>query len=164
MTTGPGPDESDGAPGPRPSAPAREPSLLDAILPLVTLAVLIGGSIALFGLDALDGPIQVALVLCAMVAALIAVKNGHSVDEVQHAAQGSVASVTSAISWELDGDELTVERARTTLMACDDPPGVMEQEAALLQALESAARVEIAPGTLTILDAEGAIAMAAVQA
>jgi NhaC family Na+:H+ antiporter len=97
MTTGPGPDDSESAPATGPSATAHQPSLLDAILPLVMLAVLIGGSIALFGLDALDGPIQVALVLCAMVAALIAVKNGHSVDEVQHAAQGSVASVTSAI-------------------------------------------------------------------
>jgi NhaC family Na+:H+ antiporter len=71
--------------------------LVDAIIPLVTLAVLIGGSIALFGLDALDGPIQVALVLCAMVAALVAMKNGRSFEEVQRAAQGSIASVTSAI-------------------------------------------------------------------
>jgi Na+:H+ antiporter, NhaC family len=78
-------------------ATPRPPSLVDAILPLVTLAVLIGGSIALFGLDALDGPIQVALVLCAMVAALIAMKNGRSFEEVQQAAQGSLASVTSAI-------------------------------------------------------------------
>ena len=70
---------------------------------------------------------------------------------------------TAGSSWELDGDELTVERARTTLMACDDPPGVMEQEAALLRALESAARVEVAPDTLTILDAEGAIAIVAVR-
>ena len=35
--------------------------------------------------------------LCAMVAALVAMKNGHSFEEVQRAAQGSVASVTSAI-------------------------------------------------------------------
>ena len=38
----------------------RDPSLLDAIVPLVTLVLLIGGSLALFGLNALDGPIQVA--------------------------------------------------------------------------------------------------------
>ena len=75
----------------------REPSLVDALIPLVTLAVLIGGSLLLFGLDALDGPIQVALVLCAMVAALIALKNGHAWEEVQNAGQGSLASVTSAI-------------------------------------------------------------------
>jgi Na+:H+ antiporter, NhaC family len=62
--------------------PVRDPSLADAVIPLVTLAVLIAGSLALFGLDALDGPIQVALLMCAMVAALIALKNGHSWDDL----------------------------------------------------------------------------------
>jgi Na+:H+ antiporter, NhaC family len=75
----------------------REPSLPDALVPLVTMVVLIGGALLLFGLDALDGPIQVALVLCAMVAALVAMKNGHSWEDVQKAAQGSLASITSAI-------------------------------------------------------------------
>jgi Na+:H+ antiporter, NhaC family len=75
----------------------RPPSLLDALIPLVTLMVLIGGALLLFGLDALDGPIQVALVLCVLVAALIAMKNGHTWDEVQRAAQGSLASIASAI-------------------------------------------------------------------
>ncbi len=75
----------------------REPSLIDALVPLIALAVLIGGSLALFGLDALDGPIQVALVLCAAVAALIALKNGHPWTEVQTAGQGAMASVTSAV-------------------------------------------------------------------
>jgi Na+:H+ antiporter, NhaC family len=37
----------------------RDPSLADDIIPLVTLAVLISGSLALSGLDALNGPIQV---------------------------------------------------------------------------------------------------------
>ena len=78
----------------------REPSLADAIIPLVALAVLIGGSLALFGLDALDGPIQVALLMCAMVAALIALKNGHSWEDVQRAGQGALTSITSAISDE----------------------------------------------------------------
>jgi NhaC family Na+:H+ antiporter len=75
----------------------REPSLADAIIPLVTLAVLIAGSLLLFGLDALDGPIQVALILCVLVAALIALKNGHSWEEVEHAAQTSLASIASAV-------------------------------------------------------------------
>jgi Na+:H+ antiporter, NhaC family len=75
----------------------REPSLVDALLPLATLALLIAGSIALFGLDALDGPIQVALVLCCAVAALIAMKNGYEFGAVQEAARGAVSSVTSAI-------------------------------------------------------------------
>ena len=49
----------------------KEPTLLDALIPLVTLVVLIGGAILLFGLDALDGPVPAALVVCAMVAAYL---------------------------------------------------------------------------------------------
>ncbi|MGB3439111.1 MAG: Na+/H+ antiporter NhaC [Actinophytocola sp.] len=75
----------------------RDPSLADAIVPLVTLVVLIGGSLRLFGLDALDGPIQVALVLCAMVAALIVLKNGHPWDDVLGAGQRALTSITSAL-------------------------------------------------------------------
>ena len=75
----------------------RQPSLADALIPLVTLAVLIGGSIALFGLAALSGPIQTALVVCAMVAALIALKNGHSWEAVQASGQRAMSSVTSAV-------------------------------------------------------------------
>ncbi|KUI45028.1 sodium:proton antiporter [Mycobacterium sp. IS-1590] len=75
----------------------RSPSLADAIIPLVALTALIGSSIALFGLDALDGPIQVALVLCCAVAALIALKNGHRWSAVQEAGQGALSSITSAL-------------------------------------------------------------------
>ncbi len=73
------------------------PSLADALIPLGALAVLIAGSLALFGLDALDGPIQVALVLACAVAALVAMKNGHPFSAVQEAGRGALASVTSAI-------------------------------------------------------------------
>jgi hypothetical protein len=76
-----------------PKRRVRQPSLADAIIPLVTLAVLIAGSLLLFGLDALDGPIQVALMLSAPAAALIVLKNGHSWEEIQHAAQGPLASI-----------------------------------------------------------------------
>lgn len=75
----------------------REPSLVDATVPLVALAGLIAGSLALFGLDALDGPIQAAIIVCCGFAAVIALKNGHGFDAVQKAGQGALASVTSAI-------------------------------------------------------------------
>jgi NhaC family Na+:H+ antiporter len=75
----------------------RPPTMVDALIPLGTLVVLIGGSLLLFGLDALDGPIQVALILCSMVAGLVALKNGYSWEDVQRAASGSLASITSAI-------------------------------------------------------------------
>lgn len=75
----------------------RQPSLADAIVPLVALALLIAGALALFGLDALDGPIQVALLLCCALAALIAMRNGHPFSAVQEAGRNAIASVTSAI-------------------------------------------------------------------
>jgi Na+:H+ antiporter, NhaC family len=75
----------------------RAPSVVDAAVPLVALVVLIGGSLALFGLAALDGPIQVALVVCAMIAALVVLKNGHRWDEVQAASQRALTSITSAV-------------------------------------------------------------------
>lgn len=78
-------------------AEIRDPSLADALIPLGALALLIAGSLMLFGLDALDGPIQVALLLCCAVAALIAMKNRHPFSAVQEAGKGAIASVTSAI-------------------------------------------------------------------
>ncbi|QUD81910.1 Na+/H+ antiporter NhaC [Gordonia polyisoprenivorans] len=86
------PDEPNGQ-----AAPTREPSVADAVVPMLALAVLIAGSLALFGLDALDGPIQVALIFACAVAALIALKNGHPWSQVQVAGQGALSSVSSAI-------------------------------------------------------------------
>lgn len=75
----------------------REPSLLDALIPLIALVGLIGGAILLFGLRALDGPIPAALVICSMVAMLVAMKNGHPWDDVQEAANRAMSSITTAI-------------------------------------------------------------------
>ena len=76
---------------------AKEPSLADALVPLALLAILIGGAIALYGIAALDGPIQVALILCCMVVALIVLKNGHKWQMIQETGQEALSSVTSAI-------------------------------------------------------------------
>ncbi|GFG52154.1 Na+/H+ antiporter NhaC [Mycolicibacterium agri] len=75
----------------------RQPSLSDALIPLCALALLIAASLGLFGLDALDGPVQVALILCCAVAALIGMKNGHDWAAVQEAGQSALASITSAL-------------------------------------------------------------------
>ena len=82
---------------PPPRHVPREPSFLDAIIPFVTLIVLIGGSVALFGLNAMDGPVQVALILSAMVATLIILKNGHPWEDISAAGGRAVSSIASAI-------------------------------------------------------------------
>ena len=86
-------------PEPASSATAgpRPPSLLDAILPVVVLICLIALTIVLFGVSATDGPLQVALLLSAAFASLIAFKNGHTVEAVAEAAVGGVTSAIGAI-------------------------------------------------------------------
>jgi NhaC family Na+:H+ antiporter len=75
----------------------RAPSYLDAVTPLLVLAGLVSGAVALFGLHAMDGPIQVAMMLSAMVASLIILKNGHSWDSISQAGRRGISSVVSAI-------------------------------------------------------------------
>src|SRR3954468_9765501 len=75
----------------------RAPSMLDAVLPIVGLIVLLALPIALFGIDATNGPLQVALLLSAAFASLMAFKNGYTVASVADAAVGGVTSAVGAI-------------------------------------------------------------------
>jgi Na+:H+ antiporter, NhaC family len=86
----------DGAPGPEARQP-RPPSLLDAILPVAVLIALIALTIALFGISATDGPLQVALLLSAAFASLVALKNGYTTAAIADAAIGGVTTAMSAI-------------------------------------------------------------------
>src|SRR3954449_5194469 len=75
----------------------RPPTMLDALLPIVVLIALLALTIALFGIDATNGPLQVALLLSAAFASLIAFKNGYSVAGVAEAAVGGVSSAIGAV-------------------------------------------------------------------
>lgn len=80
-----------------PETTPREPSLLDAVLPVVVLIVLIAGSIVLYGTAATDGPLQVALFLAAAFAALVALKNGYGIEVLREAATSGIATAMEAI-------------------------------------------------------------------
>src|SRR4051794_5159359 len=75
----------------------RAPTLLDALLPIVVLIALLATTIVLFGIGATDGPLQVALLLSAAFASLIAFKNGFTVASVADAAVGGVSAAVGAI-------------------------------------------------------------------
>jgi len=77
--------------------PVREPTMLDALLPIVVLIALLATTIILFGIDATNGPLQVALLLSAAFASLMAFKNGYTVAGVADAAVGGVTSAVGAI-------------------------------------------------------------------
>ena len=81
---------------PRPQEP-RPPSLLDALLPVFVLIALLALTIVLFGVDAANGPLQVALLLAAAFASLIALKNGHTIVQIREAAVSGVSSAMGAI-------------------------------------------------------------------
>lgn len=75
----------------------RPPSLLDALLPIAVLIGLLALTIVLFGVSATDGPLQVALLLSAAFASLIAFKNGYRVAAVAEAAVGGVTAAMGAV-------------------------------------------------------------------
>ncbi|MGB1923198.1 MAG: Na+/H+ antiporter NhaC, partial [Alcanivorax sp.] len=63
----------------------RRPSLFDALLPIVVLVALLAAAVYLYGDSASSGPNQIALLLCAGLASLIAFKNGMSWREIETA-------------------------------------------------------------------------------
>ena len=75
----------------------REPSYLDAFIPLVTLIVLVSAAVALFGLDAVDGPIPVALILSSMVVALVVLNNGYTWEDVVTTGKIAFESIVTPI-------------------------------------------------------------------
>ena len=84
------------APPATPDEP-RPPSLLDALAPVIVLILLIALTIASFGVSATDGPLQVALMLSAAFASMIAFKNGYTAVAVADAAVGGVSTAVGAI-------------------------------------------------------------------
>ena len=75
----------------------RPPSLLDSLIPLATLIVLLALSVGLYGVDATLGPLQVALFMATVVGAAVAVKNGHSWEEIGTAIVQGISTAMSAI-------------------------------------------------------------------
>lgn len=75
----------------------RAPSLLDALVPCITLIVLLALSYLLFGDGASSGPNQIALVFCGLVAAGIGYKNGMTWSGIREAVVQGIATGLPAI-------------------------------------------------------------------
>jgi heat shock protein HslJ len=71
---------------------------------------------------------------------------------------GSAGCNSYSAAYKLDGQSLTIDQAATTLMACSEPAGIMDQEAAYLKALESVASFELKGDRLILYTASRAIA------
>lgn len=81
------------------------------------------------------------------------------------APDGSVAVRTGcnlgSARWRAEGDRISVGPVGLTRRYCAEPAGVMGQEAAIAAALVAAARVDVAGSQLTLLAADGRIALIA---
>lgn len=97
----------------------RNPSFRDACIPVVALSVSLATSYYFFGEKAAQGPNQVALVSCALIASGIAAKNGVSWSKLRQATVDGVANALSAIfillavgaligTWALSGTIVTM--------------------------------------------------------
>lgn len=72
---------------------------------------------------------------------------------------GSAGCNNYTTSYQLDGANITIGPAASTRMFCEQPEGTMEQEAAYLLALETAATYSITGDTLELRTADGALAV-----
>ncbi len=76
---------------------SREPSLSDALIPLVCLILLLTVSVILFGSDSSYGPNQIVLMLCAGIAALVGMKNGFRWKELEKAIVNGISMAMGAM-------------------------------------------------------------------
>ncbi len=72
-------------------------SLLDALLPLASLIILLSLSVYIFGEDSSYGPNQIALLICAGIAAIIGMKNGLTYEQIEKGMFHGVNLALSAI-------------------------------------------------------------------
>ena len=75
----------------------KPPTLLDALIPILSLIIFLALGIFLYGDEAVTGPTQVALILCTVIAALIGLKNGHRWEDMGHAAVEGISTAMGAI-------------------------------------------------------------------
>ncbi|WP_371193120.1 Na+/H+ antiporter NhaC [Glaciecola sp. SC05] len=72
----------------------RAPSLLDALIPIVTLIILMGSAVILFGDASSYGPNQIALLIGMFLAAIIGLKNGHTWQSIE---EGIVKGISMSL-------------------------------------------------------------------
>ncbi len=75
----------------------RNPSLLDALIPVFTLIIMLAAAVYLFASDSSSGANQIALLLAACIAIIIGYKNGYSWNQMERGIVKSIGVATSAL-------------------------------------------------------------------
>lgn len=75
----------------------RTPTLLDALIPVISLILMLAGSVYLYGDNSSYGANQIALILAAGVAAAIGIKNGYRWKAIEQGIAKGISSAMGAI-------------------------------------------------------------------
>ncbi|SVD87423.1 uncharacterized protein METZ01_LOCUS440277, partial [marine metagenome] len=75
----------------------KSPTLGQALVPVLSLIVMLFFSVKLFGDDSSSGPSQIVLTLGAAIAAIVGVRLGHSWTEIQRAMVAGISTAMVAI-------------------------------------------------------------------
>ena len=75
----------------------KEPTLLDSLIPIVSLVLMLGLSVYLFGDSSSSGPNQIVLTLAAAIAAIVAIQNGHRWKDLLQAIVDGIGTAMGAI-------------------------------------------------------------------
>ncbi|MEZ9234978.1 Na+/H+ antiporter NhaC [Shewanella sp. 10N.286.52.A9] len=75
----------------------KQPSLFDALAPVIALITMLGAAVNLFSSDSSSGANQIALILAACIAILIGYKNGYSWNQMERGIIKSIGVATGAL-------------------------------------------------------------------
>lgn len=75
----------------------KSPTMVDALIPVVSLIFMLALSVYLFGSDSSSGPNQIVLTLGAAIGAIIAIRNGHSWADLLRAIVEGIGTAMGAI-------------------------------------------------------------------
>ncbi len=75
----------------------KAPGLIDSLIPVIVLIILLSGAVYLFGSDSSAGANQIVLIVAAMVAAVIAVRNGHPWRDIERAIIEGISTAMGAM-------------------------------------------------------------------
>ena len=76
---------------------ARDASIIDSLIPLLSLVLMLTVSVYLFESDSSYGPNQIALIIAAGIASIVAIKNGHLWKDILEAIVKSISTAMGAL-------------------------------------------------------------------
>ncbi|WP_100657359.1 Na+/H+ antiporter NhaC [Alteromonas flava] len=72
----------------------KQPSMLDALIPVIVLIIMMGGAVYIFGDGSSYGPNQIALLIATGIAAIIGLKNGYTWQAIEN---GIIKGISMAL-------------------------------------------------------------------